>query len=221
MHAYVLHSRPYKETSALLDVFTEQGRQRVVLRGARRSKGHKVQLFSLYAIEWAGRSELKTLTQFDNLEFTPPLIGERLFCGFYLNELLTRLLPEHDAYPVLFELYQVALFALREQQPIEPILRQFEWQLIVQLGYGYSLTEDSDQQPLQAEQYYQLQPDVGFCASYPHQQHYLGADILCLSEADWEKQHTLRVAKRLMRQTLTFHLKGQPIISREFFTRPL
>ena len=121
MHAYVLHSRPYKETSALLDVFTEQGRQRVVLRGARRNKGHKVQLFSLYAIAWAGRSELKTLTQFDSLEFTPPLIAERLFCGFYLNELLTRLLPEQDAYPALFELYQVALFALREQQPIEPI----------------------------------------------------------------------------------------------------
>ena len=148
--AYVLHSRPYRDSSALVDLLTlHHGLQRVVWRGARGQR-RKVspQPFMPLLVGLGGRSELKTLTQAEIAGRFSLLQGETLFSGLYLNELLVRLLVGGEPQPILFAAYQQSLEQLAAGDPVEPILRRFEWQLLELLGYGFSLTEDAHGQPL-------------------------------------------------------------------------
>ena len=216
--AFILHSRPYKETSALMDVFTPAGRLRAVLRGARGKLGSVARPFSVLDIELRGRSELKTISRIEPAGEFNFLQGQALFCAMYLNELLVRLLPLNDPQPLLFEHYQLTVQGLAHGLPLEPLLRTFEWRLLEQLGYGFSFEVDSSGQALQAQMLYRLVPESGFQA-VPQLRPgvFLGADILALSAADWQQSSVLHTAKRLMRQALAAHLGGRPLMSRELF----
>ena len=99
--AYVLHSRAYKETSALVDFFTPQGRVRAVLRRARGKGGSLVRPFVPLEVELRGRSELKNVGRLDSMGIAAWLHGDALFSGLYLNELLMRLLPAEAPFPAL------------------------------------------------------------------------------------------------------------------------
>ena len=148
--AFVLHSRPYKESSALVDLFTPQGRLRAVMRAARGKAGSLIRPFVSLEVELRGKSELKTVAR---LESGPAhwLDGQALFSGMYLNELLIRLLPAEDAHPALFEHYVATLPALAEHRPLEPLLRAFEWRLLDELGYGFAVDIDIAGQPIDAQ----------------------------------------------------------------------
>ena len=216
--AFILHSRPYKETSALMDVFTPAGRLRAVLRGARGKLGSVARPFSMLDIELRGRSELKTISRIEPAGAFNFLQGQSLFCAMYLNELLVRLLPLNDPQPVLFEHYQLTIQGLAHALPIEPLLRTFEWRLLEQLGYGFSFELDIAGQALQEQMLYRLVPESGFEAVPQFSPGvFLGADILALSATDWQQKSTLHTAKRLMRQALAAHLGGRPLMSRELF----
>ncbi len=153
---YVLHSRPYKETSALVDFFTPLGRLRAVLRGARGKAGALARPFVPLEAEWRGRGELKTVARLESAGVPNLLNGQALFSGLYLNELLIRLLPAEDPQPEIFAHYAATLPLLAAGRPIEPLLRAFEWRLLEQLGYGFALDVDIDGRPIEPQALYQL-----------------------------------------------------------------
>ncbi|WP_439859324.1 DNA repair protein RecO [Pseudomonas sp. MBLB4136] len=216
--AYVLHSRAYRETSALVDFLTPQGRLRAVLRGARGRAGTLARPFVPLEAEFRGRGELKNVGRLEAAGIPNLLSGEALFSGLYLNELLIRLLPAEDPHPAVFEHYALTLQALAQGRPLEPLLRAFEWRLLDQLGYGFALDLDLHGQPIAAGGLYRLQVDVGLVPVGQLQPGiFQGAELLAMAQADWSAPGALAAAKRLMRQALAPHLGGRPLVSRELF----
>ena len=219
--AYVLHSRAYRENSALVDFITPQGRLRAVLRSARGKAGTLARPFVPLEVEFRGRGELKNVGRMDGAGIPTWLNGEALFSGLYLNELLIRLLPAEDPHPAVFDHYAATLLALAEGRALEPLLRSFEWRLLDDLGYGFALTSDIHQQPIEAVGMYRLQVDAGLERVYLVQPGlFSGAELLAMAETDWEVPGALSAAKRLMRQALAVHLGGRPLVSRELFRKP-
>jgi DNA repair protein RecO (recombination protein O) len=218
MFAFVLHSRPYKETGALVDLFTPDGRLRAVLRGARSRNGGLARPFTPLELELRGRGELKSVQRLESAGVPLLLTGQALYSGLYLNELLMRLLPVEDPHPALHQDYALSLAALAAGRPLEPILRAFEWRLLDELGYGFALDRDADGQALAPEALYRLVPDAGFQQVFQLQPGlFNGRELLALSEADWDQPGALAAAKRLMRQALAPHLGDRPLVSRELF----
>ena len=218
--AYVLHSRAYKETSALVDFFTPQGRMRAVLRRARGKGGSLVRPFVPLEVELRGRGELKNVGRMDSAGIAAWLHGDTLFSGLYLNELLMRLLPAEASFPALFEHYTLTLQALAEGRPLEPLLRSFEWRLLDELGYAFSLSQDVNDQPIAADGLYRLRVDAGLeRVELVQPGLFRGTELLALAEADWDAPGALLAAKRLMRQALAVHLGAKPLVSRELFRK--
>ncbi|CAK9887814.1 MULTISPECIES: DNA repair protein RecO [Pseudomonas] len=218
--AYVLHSRAYRETSALVDFLTPQGRLRAVMRRARGKGGSQVRPFVPLEVEFRGRGELKNVGRLDTVGIAAWLHGDALFSGLYLNELLIRLLPAEDPHPLVFEHYAATLQALAAGRPLEPLLRAFEWRLLDQLGYAFALDHDVNGDPLAVDGLYRLQVDAGLERVYLLQPGlFNGAELLAMADADWEIPGALGAAKRLMRQALAVHLGGRPLVSRELFRK--
>lgn len=219
--AYVLHSRAYRENSALVDFITPQGRLRAVLRSAKGKTGSLARPFVPLEVEFRGRGELKNVGRMEGAGIAVWLEGEALFSGLYLNELLIRLLPAEDPHPGIFEHYAATLAALAEGRPLEPLLRSFEWRLLDELGYGFALDADINGDPLVADGLYRLQVDAGLERVYLLQPGlFQGVELLAMAEADWTAPGALSAAKRLMRQALAVHLGGRPLVSRELFRKP-
>lgn len=215
---YVLHGRAYKESSALVDLFTPQGRLRAVLRNARGKSGSLARPFVGLEVTLRGRGELKSVSR---LEAAGPaffLQANALFSGLYLNELLMRLLAADDPQPDLFQLYASTLQALAGGRPLEPLLRAFEWRLLGELGYGFSLEQDVDGAPIQAAQSYRFDPEQGLQGVHDLQPGcFSGLELQAMAQADWQFPGALAAAKRLMRQAMAPHLGGRPLVSRELF----
>lgn len=221
--AYVLHSRPYRDSSALVDLLTlREGMQRVVWRGARRGKGIKPQPFTPMVLSLYGRGDLKTLRQAEVAGSHVRLQGEALFSGLYLNELLVRLLSSGDPQTLLFAAYQTALEQLAAERAVEPVLREFEWQLLDLLGYGFSLQVDATGEPLSATAVYRWEAEQGLQAADSQQPGLLpGAGLLAMASGDWQHPAALHTAKRLMRKALAVHLGDRPLMSRQLFSAKL
>lgn len=216
--AYVLHSRAYRESSALVDLLTPQGRLRAVLRGARGKAGTLARPFIPIEVELRGRGELKNIGRLEAAGIPNLLMGEALYSGLYLNELLIRLLPAQDPYPAIFEHYALTVLALTQGRALEPLLRAFEWRLLDELGYGFALDHDCHGQPVSAGSLYRLQVDSGLEPVAQFQPGvFQGGDLLAMAKADWAAPGALSAAKRLMRQALAPHLGGRPLVSRELF----
>ncbi len=229
---YILHSRPYRNTSLLLDVFSrEQGRGVLVARGARRARSPLqglLQPFAPLLLSWQGAGEVQTLTAAESAAPAIALQGGRLLSGFYLNELLLRLLGRHDPHPDLYDAYGHTLQALaagghdaREQAS----LRIFESFLLRELGYGLQLEQDSHSgEPLRADACYCYEPErgprrLGAGQDCEHGLAVQGRTLLALrrGELDLNDAQLLREAKRLMRMSLAPHLGERPLKSRELY----
>src|SRR6185295_13344639 len=145
--AFILHSYPYRETSLLLEVFTRAfGRMTMVARGARRPRSAMrgvLLSFQPLALAWFGKGEVRTLSRAEWIGGQPLLRGEALLCGFYLNELLVRLLPREDAHDSLFDQYRHSLKRLAAEPDSPPLLRAFEKALLREIGYAMTLVRDS------------------------------------------------------------------------------
>jgi DNA repair protein RecO (recombination protein O) len=111
--AFVLHAYAYRETSLIVEALSaSHGRVALVARGAKRPRSELrgvLQAFQPLTLSWAGGGELKTLIRAEWQSGLPLVSGSALLCGFYLNELLLKLLPREDAHPQLFNDYQDAL----------------------------------------------------------------------------------------------------------------
>ncbi len=222
--AFVLHRWPYQDTSLLVELFSpEFGRFRVIAKGAKRAKNpwrSILQPFIPLLVESRGRHELQTLTSAEATGMAIPLQGTSLYSGFYLNELMQRLTSPYQVVEGLFDEYQQSLKLLAEVEQIEPILRRFEWQLLVLLGHGFDWHQDYEGQPIELASRYEFFPDAGFrMASANSQQSMLGADIQKMAAFELQDQRLLNLFKRVMRRALQPYLGEQPLRSRELFTQ--
>ncbi len=228
-NAYVLHARPYRETSLLLDFFTETfGRVSAIAKGARSAKSTKksiLQPFRPISISTVGRSDLKTLTGAELVKASVQLTGDRLFSAMYINELLYHSLPKHDPHTSLFESYQKIIQQFSNTSTvIEPVLRQFEMQLLSELGYAISLTEDAQSgDSISPENHYLFKPGHGFTQTTAAGKSknpfmFLGAHLLSFDRNELLEQEVLKSAKRLMRLALAELLGEKAINSKKLFT---
>lgn len=218
--AYFLHSRNYSDTSIIADFWTPNfGRLSVLAKGARRRKGgnkHLLIPFTPLLISCQGRSELKTLTHIELAGAARYLQGSSLFSGYYLNELLLRLLPVADPHPQLFSCYCGVVESLASVDFLEPCLREFEWSLLRELGYGLDFSVDAvSHSAVIAESLYQLDCERGFFQAT--QGPFTGADLLAIAGQDYSMACTARAAKLIARRALRQLLGDKPLNSREMF----
>jgi DNA repair protein RecO (recombination protein O) len=225
--AFVLHRRPYSNTSLIVEFFTEQhGRVAAMARSARgpksRYRGH-LELFFPMMVSWVGRGDLKTLgaVEFDASPFM--LEGDALLCGFYLNELLMRLLERDDPFPQLFNDYTDALQQLACTKNIEVILRLFEKKLLKELGYGLSFANELQTgEPIVSKHFYRYVHDRGFIRCQADEMEagiFKGSSLLAVHRNQYAEKSELLDAKRLMRLVLAYHLGRKPLKSRDLLKR--
>lgn len=223
--AYVLHTRPFRNTSLIVDFFSQvYGRVSAVARSARGPKSRyqgQLQLFTPLLISWSGRHELKTLGAIELTGMPLQLNQKPLFCGFYCNELLMRLLHKEDPHADLFGAYHDCLHQLENgsDNQLSIILRLFEKKLLASLGYGLSLTHESKTRtPIQPDGYYHFVPQQGFLIATDNTTTaFLGRELLLIAEEKLGNDAVMQSAKRLMRLALSGLLGDKPLHSREFF----
>lgn len=225
--AFVLHHRAYRETSLLIDLFTEEhGRIAAIARGVRTQRSplrSLLQPFTPLLVSWQGKSDLMMLTSAEPRGAPLCLQGDCLLSGFYLNELLVRVLQKNDPHPQLFAIYQQALVDLQSDTLEQKVLRTFEKNLLSELGYGVQLKHDFvTGKDLIAEAFYHYFPEQGFtiCTDQLLQTSahvFSGKSLLSLASDQLSDDESLRDAKRLMRILLAAILGSQQIFSRKLF----
>lgn len=222
VEGFVIHARDYRDSSQLVDIFTcDYGRVRLVARGSRSQKKNAARLspFTTAKFSWTGRSELKTLTQFEPLR-SLKLEAEHLICGFYLNELLWHLLQPEDSHPQLYEEYKRTLFAMAEKIQLEPLLRRFELNLLDEVGYGISFELDSTGQPVSEQLFYSLSAEQGWSiVDHTNREAISGQAILDILGGQFTDSTTQRLCKRINRQLIDHLLEGRKLHSRELISQ--
>ncbi len=223
-YGYVLHSRRYRETSLIVDFLTrERGRVGAVARGAlRRKSGLSASLQPMIELRlsFGGRTELLQLIRAEALGPVPMLAGERLYCLFYINELVVRLTATHDPNSELYRIYEDALAGLAGTCGIEGLLRRFEKQLLDALGFGLQLDcEAASGLALEEESNYLYDVERGPLRCGPESSGIKlhGATLIALAREGELAPRALREAKLLMRYVLNHHLDGRPLTSRTLF----
>ncbi|WP_232818228.1 DNA repair protein RecO [Zobellella maritima] len=223
--AFVIHSRPYRETSQLVEVFTrEQGRQSLVARGSRQPRSPLkglLQPFVPLRLTFAGKGELKNLHLAEASAPAIQLKGEALYSGLYLNELLFYLLEAQTPFGEVFEAYHQTLSKLATGGSIEPCLRQFEFYMLDVLGYGVDFTQDAvSGAGIEPLGWYAYRPESGFITlEQAEPGAFYGAHLLALAEHDLTRGEVLAAAKRFSRQALGPYLGGRPLRSRALFIK--
>jgi len=210
--AFVLHSREYRDTSRILDVFTvNHGRLTLFARGARGPKSKLASLlmpFRPLLVSWSGRGDAAQLTGAEPQGELAPLPARQVLSGFYLNELILTLTTRHDPQPQLFEDYAEALRRLAAETAPERALRVFEKRLLAGLGYGLEFSVD-------ARMHYQFRIGQGLAEVREDAPGaYSGRCLLALQEEDLRDAESLDVARRVLRQALDQCLEGRELRTR-------
>ena len=213
--AYVLHSRPYRETSLLLECLTrDHGRIGVVARGVRRERAklQRAQLepFQRLSLDLMLRGELATLQSAENAQAPLRLVGDAGLAGLYLNELSVRLTGRQDPLPELFDAYARTLPRLASSDPLAWSLRRFERDLLEAVGYGLQLQFEAESgESLEPTQLYRYVVEQGPAPCRPGTAHALrGADLLALSDDVMPDAAGLSALRVMMREVIRFHLGG-------------
>ncbi|MCE9633545.1 MAG: DNA repair protein RecO [Methylophilales bacterium] len=218
---YVLHTYPYLETSLVVELFTRNfGRVAAIAKGARRPRSAMrgmLQSFQPLLASWSGKSELRTLHGAEWRGGLHMLHGQALMCGFYLNELMLRLLPREDAHEALFEYYQDALAALAKDEAQTIVLRRFEVRLLQELGYAMPLTHtaESDSEITPQAQYTYV-PERGAMLGLNQAGVQLtGKTLLDMAQDDYTDAQTQQQSKQLMRALISHHMGDKPLHTRQ------
>ena len=213
--AYVLHARPYRETSLLLECLTrEHGRLGVIARGVRGEKARlrraQLEPFQSVAMDLLLRGELATLTAVEPVGVPLRMIGDAALASLYLNELVVRLTERQDPFPGLFDVYAKTLVQLATGEPLAWTLRRFERDLLEAIGYGLQLEYDSESgEPLESDGHYRYLVDQGAVRSVAsHAKVMRGSDLLALQQDQMPDNAGLRALRDLMREIIRFHLGG-------------
>ena len=224
--AFVLHSYPFRETSLVVELFTRDfGRVAAVAKGARRPKSALrgvLLAFQPLLVSWSGKGELHTLIRAEWHGPYHPLKGLSLICGFYLNELLLKLMARHDSHEQLFETYTATLRALDPEREPSAILRDFEKSLLRELGYAVTLDRDAESgHAIAAEQRYTYVVERGPIVAGARVDargngvELLGQTLLDMQSGDYSNAVTQQQSKALMRALINHYLGDQVLHTRQ------
>lgn len=219
---YVLHSYPYKETSLIVEVFTRSyGRAGLLARGARRPRSAMrgtLLAFHRVSLSWSASGELGTLRAVEWIGGQPGLAGLGLMCGFYLNELLLKLVPREDPHEGLFDAYAESLKRLAAAGSEETVLRAFERRLLGELGYAPVLDRDAASgAPIDPGRRYVYELDRGPVATNGENAGALtlgGQTLLDIARDEYARADTRDEARRLLRTLIAQRLGGQVLHTR-------
>lgn len=222
--AYLLHRRPYRNSSQLIDCITpEYGVVRLVARGSLR-RGSSVrallQLFAPLRISFGGRGELMNLNAAEPAGVGLSLRGDAGLAGFYVNELALKLIPRGDANPEAFSCYSRALAALANAERVAGELRVFEYHLLLSLGLGPNLDcEAMTGSAVEPERSYRYDPEGGLMITQTGADSFLGSDLLALRAERFGEPEVVATARRLLAPIIRHYLGNQslnsPVVARE------
>ena len=217
---FVLHQRPYRNTSQLVEALTERhGRVGLVARGSR-AKGRRalLQPFAPLRLSWTRRGDLGTLTHVEADGHPAPLDAQRLLAAYYVNELLLRLLARGDPNEAVYSCYSDCLSSLATASSVQRVLRVFELRLLRALGYGLELDRELDSgEPLDPDGRYLYDPEQGprrVRDRVAEEQVYRGRELIALGAERLDDDESLRAARRLLGRILESHLGDRPLKSR-------
>lgn len=206
---YVLNAKPYSDTSLLLEVFTrEHGRVGLIARGARGAKSKTralLQALQPLLLSWSESGELGTLTAVESQGMPLPLLGERVFYGWYVNELVLKLLERRDPHPQIYQAYADALPQLAGEKA-EAVLRIFEKRLLAGTGYGLHLPDD-----LHPQQHYRMDAELGPLPAAAGPTTVAGDSLLALAQEHLETPQALADARKILHAALKRQLGGKEL----------
>jgi DNA repair protein RecO (recombination protein O) len=223
-NVYILHTYPFKETSLIVELFSEHhGGIPVVAKGARRPRSilrGMLQAFQPLQATWSGNGDIKTL---HNIEWSAKYLaidGDALICGFYLNELLIRLLLREGTHSGLFKFYHEAIEMLSLKNNLSVTLRRFELRLLQELGYQVPLKLDGNSQPVLAEKVYRYQAEYGAGDSSESKDgiKVMGQTLIDMNADNYESSQTEKQSKLLMRYLIAHYLGNKPLNSKQLFS---
>ncbi|MFI3157233.1 MAG: DNA repair protein RecO [Methylococcaceae bacterium] len=226
--AFILQQRKYRETSLIIDALTRDfGRVSVLAKGVRKIKSKTaglLQPFIPLSMSYVGKAELKTLSAVElrvgsgeKIRAYSELQGLALYCGFYINELVTCFLHKYDPHPELFDHYRECLFALADSAGREAALRRFELNLMENVGYGLSLALDETGKAIKPSAKYDFQ--VGHGAIESINGAFAGKTLLALNAGELTDPQVLSEAKMLMRSVIDVYLQGRQLKSRAVISK--
>jgi len=228
--AYILHKRPYRDSSQIVEVFTrDYGRITLMSRGSRGVKSRSsglLQLFRPLLIGWHGRGEMPFLNAIEMAEIkAPALTGKSQISAIYVNELLVYLLHKNDIHADIFDQYHACLYDLKENSDIELVLRLFEKELLQSLGFGLNLVVDADSgEPVQEDAHYAYHLEHGPVRCEKSRQLknpvLSGESLLAFERNKIGTDQQRSEIKQLMRYVLAGHLGNKKLRSRELFRQP-
>ena len=218
-NAFLLHQRPYGNTSVMAEMFTlENGRISVIARGAKKPKSKffgVLSPFSKLRITYRGRSELKTLTNVDKEDIFSNSFSKLSYTLLYINELLIKILPQGAPQKELFNLYDKFLMEVKSSKEIDIVLRRFELNLLEMLGYGINFINEVDSgHSIKETKSYDFVPELGFKES-PNGL-FEGIEIISISKLDY-KNINKKKFKTLTTMAIGYSLDGGDLKSREIF----
>lgn len=230
--AWLLHHRPFRDSSRILDVLTrDRGRLSLVARGARSQKSKLkgiLRPFLPLSLSWVGRGEMGTLTGADMHGAPISLAGDALLSGYYLNELLLKLTHRFDPQPEVFSLYGRTVARLAGNPKPAPLLRQFEMELLGLLGYALELEHDAlERAELQAGLRYEYRAGQGAVPveAQAGEMIFSGSELLAIRRLAFSEPGIQHAASRLLAGVIAYHLDGKELktrkVLRELRRRPV
>lgn len=226
----MLHTRPYRNTSLLVDFFTyDYGRLTAIAKGARQKRPRfsgAIRPFTPVTISLSGMKELKTLIHIETASTIVPLVGRQIFCGLYLNELIQRVLQPYDAHYEVYEGYELALRELVSLE-LEIPLRKFEFMLLNEIGYGINFSEDCGTgESIVSGRTYVFDPNAGFSqleqlnqgSPVFHKVTFQAEEIFAVGRLAMESPQCRLAAKKIARLALAPRIGNRPLKSRELFS---
>lgn len=220
--AWLLHHRPFRDSSQLLDILSrDHGRLTLVARGTRSSKSRLrgvLRPFMPLEVSWLIRSDLGTLIGAETHGAPISLNGDALLAGYYVNELILKLLHRHDPQAEIFGAYRDAIEGLAGRHDLSACLREFEMALLRILGYAPILDHDAQtQEPLDAEGFYEYRveqgPVLAVAESGPGR--YSGGMLTAIARQEFADPDVLHAAGRLLKNVIAYHLDGKELNSRK------
>ncbi len=219
---YILHRRPFRDSSQILDIFTrDHGKIAVVARGSRGAKSRLAGVlrpFLPLKVSWVAKSDLGTMTGAEAAGSPAGMVGDALLSAFYVNELLLHFLHRYDPQPEIFTLYEEVVTALVASDNVAACLRSFELKFLSLLGYAVNLDHEyGNQEKLDVERNYQFRMEQGAVAIDRSEGPlvFKGAVLIGVAEQRFEDPEILRAANRLLREVIGFHLGGKELKSRK------
>jgi len=220
--AYILHHRPFRDSSQILDIVSrDHGKVSLVARGSRGSKSRLAGLlrpFLPLKVSWVARSDLGTLTGAEAAGNPAGILGDAMLSAFYVNELLLNFLHRHDPQPEIYGLYSEVISVLGSTPSIAVTLRSFELELLSLLGYAVNLQHEAGtQRDLDPEQYYGYRVDQGpvRVGRSEGTMVFPGAVLRAIHGQEFDDPDVLRAASGLLREVIAHHLGGKELKSRK------